>query len=158
MTHTNDAQTVHTHQTWSVCKPQPWLIFEARLVFKARPLLVQLRPTPSLYSRPGLYLRKYGNSIDTKWGNHPVDLVLSWCIDSWWKGATPVCNPGMVYKILILSALGYHNLILTVLQSGQDYYQKSVRHWHSLTWKLQFHLQRGTIITSNLFGNGTWKS
>jgi len=28
-----------------------------RLIFKARPLLVQLHQTPVLYSRPGLYLR-----------------------------------------------------------------------------------------------------
>jgi len=44
----------------------PRLIFETRLVFKARPLLVRLRQTPGLYSRPGLdlrpglYSRKYG--------------------------------------------------------------------------------------------------
>ena len=36
MMHTNDAQTVHTCQTRSVCKPRPQLIFEAGLVFKAR--------------------------------------------------------------------------------------------------------------------------
>jgi len=34
MTHTNDAQTVHTCQTRSVCKPRPRLTFEARLVFE----------------------------------------------------------------------------------------------------------------------------
>jgi len=44
----------------------PRLIFKARLVFKAWPLLAQLRETPGLYSRPSLYLRpgfysrKYG--------------------------------------------------------------------------------------------------
>lgn len=54
MTHNNDVQTVHTRQTWSVCKPRP------RLVFKARPLLVQFRQTPGLYLRPGLYSRKCG--------------------------------------------------------------------------------------------------
>jgi len=63
MTHTNDAQTVHTRQTRSVCKPRPPAyiqgtasitstitsdprpVFEARLVYKA-----------------GFYSRKYGNS------------------------------------------------------------------------------------------------
>ena len=51
MTHTNDAQAVHTYQTRSVCKPRPpdyipspasistitsglWPVFEARLVFE----------------------------------------------------------------------------------------------------------------------------
>ena len=42
---------------------------DPRLLFKARPLLAQLRQTPGLYSRPGLYLRpgfysrKYGTSV-----------------------------------------------------------------------------------------------
>jgi len=57
MTHTDDAQIVHTRQTWSVCKPRPRLIFEALLVFKVRPLLVQLRQTPSLYSSPACIWR-----------------------------------------------------------------------------------------------------
>ena len=56
MTYTNDAHTVHTCQTRSVCKPRPPAyiqgpasistimsdprpVFEARPVFKARPLL-----------------------------------------------------------------------------------------------------------------------
>jgi len=56
-THTNDAQTVHTCQTRSVCKPWPPVYIQDRLVFKARPLLAQVRQTPGLYSRPGLYLR-----------------------------------------------------------------------------------------------------
>jgi len=34
MTHTNDAQTVQTYQTRSVCKPRPRLIFKARLLFE----------------------------------------------------------------------------------------------------------------------------
>jgi len=65
-THTNDAQTVHTCQIRSVCKPRPPAYIQARLVFKARPLLAQWHQTPGLYSRPGLYLRpgfysrKYG--------------------------------------------------------------------------------------------------
>ena len=66
MTHTNDAQTVHTCQTRSVCKPRPPAyiqgpaciqgpasistitsdhrpVFEARLVFKARLLFEEIR-------------------------------------------------------------------------------------------------------------------
>jgi len=39
----------------------PRLIFKAWLVFKARPLLAQLRQTAGLYLRPGFYSRKYGN-------------------------------------------------------------------------------------------------
>ena len=53
----NDAQTVHTCQTYQGVNHDPRLIFEARLVFKARPLLIQLRQTPGLYSNPSLYLR-----------------------------------------------------------------------------------------------------
>jgi len=60
MTHTNDAQTVHTCQTRSVCKPRPSAyiqgpacintitsdprpVFEALLVFKARLLFEEIR-------------------------------------------------------------------------------------------------------------------
>jgi len=47
----------------------PRLIFEARLVFKARPLLVHIASDPQpvfealLYLRPGLYSRKYGKQL-----------------------------------------------------------------------------------------------
>jgi len=67
MVHTNDAQTVHTHQTWSVCKPRP------RLVFKAWPLLVQFRQTPGLYSRLGLYL--WPGLYSRKCGMLPTALI-----------------------------------------------------------------------------------
>ena len=60
----------HTLMTRRQCIParlnqyvnhDPWLIFKARLVFKALPLLAQLGQTPGLYSRPGFYSRKYSN-------------------------------------------------------------------------------------------------
>jgi len=61
MTHTNDAQTVQTCQTRSVRKPRPRLIFETRLVFKARRLLVQLRQTPAACIRGRVCIR--GNTV-----------------------------------------------------------------------------------------------
>jgi len=52
MTHSNDAQCRPVRLDQYV-NQDPRLIFESPLVFKVRPLLVQLRQTPSLYSRPG---------------------------------------------------------------------------------------------------------
>jgi len=65
MTHMNCRQWIPARLDQYV-NHDPRLMCKARLVFKARPLLAQLRQTPGLYSRPGLYLRpgfysrKYG--------------------------------------------------------------------------------------------------
>jgi len=60
----------------------PRLIFKAWLVFKARPLLAQLRQTPGQYSRPGLYLRP--GFYSRKYGIHQKMLhcytSISWSI------------------------------------------------------------------------------
>jgi len=73
MTYTNDAHTVHTCQTRSVCKPRPPAYIQGQACIQGRPLLAQLRQTPGLYSRPGLYLRP--GFYSRKYGI----LIRKWC-------------------------------------------------------------------------------
>jgi len=60
----------------------PRLIFKAGLVFRARPLLAQLRQTPGLYLRPELYLRP--GFYSRKYGTYSPGTDMGWKVGYWW--------------------------------------------------------------------------
>jgi len=63
MMYTNDAQTVHTCQTRSVCKPPPPAYIRGSACIQGLASISTITSDPGLYSRPGLYSMKNGRHV-----------------------------------------------------------------------------------------------